>query len=220
MNASLSLQIGPRHEASESGLPILEGILQTPRGESSGKEKKPKFVDPSQSMLVSSTSSLLRKSLVRFLDSSTMEGDKAIYKPAFRDKAHRLTPEQQGRREGQDAQLARFIHRAGDAKQRAVESQAMRDEALARQIEMELNNPRASCTGGSDLPFSPRGVFKTPRVLAPGRTLGDPIPVKVDAVALKKIKEDVLPFLLQRIETVVVPPLKVQVDASEPNPFA
>jgi len=76
-------------------------------------------------------------------------------------------------------------------------------------MEEELNRPGAGSKSQRGEAFSRRNSAEAElppgRTLAPGRSVHDPIPVKVDAVALRKLREDVLPFMLHRVEAVAVP---------------
>jgi hypothetical protein len=113
------------------------------------------------------------------------------------------------RRHGQDRALAEILARSDEACSRAAAAQAVRDESLARQLQEEFDT---QSRGGRP---TPRGSMDG-RVLAPGRTARDPVPMKMDAAALKKLREDVFPFLLQRVggEQMQIPPMHFEMESA------
>lgn len=210
-------EIGPTTTTNSkpAALPILEGILDVPGNRVVNKHTGPKFVDPSTSMILSSSSSLLRTSLVHFLDSDTSDVDRGIYAPRYQDNPPtQLSDLQKERREGRDFQLAELIHWMPEAVHNAMLAQHKRDEELARKIQEQLDQEPLGGLGGrpmSPRPGSPHGD-PPHRTLAPGRSLNDPVPVKVDAEAIEKLRDDVIPFLLKRIEAVEVPAMDFDID--------
>jgi len=222
-------EIGPVHQKRETSLPILEGILDVPATRAARSSNAPKFVDPSTSMILASSSSLLRTSLVHFLDSDTGDADRSIYAPRYQDSAAPMS--QKGREwdaEETGLQYAQCLSKCDTflerAQRTAIEAKEAGDEELARKMhaEMQEEQLREARGGGmSNQPWSSRacsparnGKEKKERQLAPGRSINDPVPVKVDDEAIQKLKHDVLPFLFKRIEAVEVPPMEFDIETA------
>jgi len=197
-------EVGPKSSAPTDGqLPILEGLLEVPVADalasaSAGNEGGPKFVDPSSSYLLSSSSTALRTQLLQLVDCDTSDTDRSMYAARYEDRCP-------------DPCHVPTMHKQKALTQFMAELMGYEDEAI--HTARSVSNERLVLEMGT------RAVLEMPKVKkteehrrAPGRTEHDPVPVKVTPEALTQLRGDVLPFLIQRIEALKLPAQELLLD--------